>query len=1393
MRAQPSFFEPIRQRASLRWDQLERDPELAGPWHQLFKQVQSPRHVLSELLQNADDAGATEAFVRIEDRAFIFSHNGEDFSKEHFESLCRFGYSNKRALHTIGFRGIGFKSTFSLGDTVELETPTLSVAFTRKRFTEPKWVGSNRKSDGLTQIRVAIGDAHRQREVEKNLQEWVESAVSLLFFKSIRQLRIGDETMFWTRIGPGPVPKTQWMALKSTPDKKYLVAQSAAEAFPDEALSEIRDERLLGGDQVIDLPPCKVEIVLGEDGRLYVVLPTGVRTTLPFASNAPFIQDPARLKIKDPETSPTNRWLLERIGSLAATVMLQWLEKDSLDLPTRSLAYSLYPDDNGGLYSSERASSKIITDAFDAVIEKKDVLLTNHGKLKPAGQCVVVPEELIGVWPEGKSANLLDPEGRPSFSRHVPEDICERLIQSHLVQRISRDDVLAILREKKLPRPATWGKLLALWSYVESEITKDRYYGKFKDVQILPVQGKDELYSAGDIVRLGEKRLLQSDADWDYLATHLLVLNQNWSRFLAEQRRDADVSNDGKAKLMVDSAYAILHAMDLESSSDVSDVVERVAQNFFSRDTADLKDCIRIAQIAAKLGVTVGEKFMYATRKGELRGKSDAIVYDGDGTLEPFFPAEWGSEHFLHSDYVKSFRSCSAEEWRQWVSSGKAGLRTFAPFAKKERNVWGRKKLEGELRSLGLLASPIYSYKTEDYVIQDFDFEKSHWEHWSRLADTDSALWFRVMDRILSQPADSWMEVIGARIIQVAKNGNWKPLAETVPPAWILKFRDLRCLQDSRGLYRKPADLLRRTPETEALMDVEPFIHGRLDVEGTRPLLEMLGVRGSPTGPDRLLASLRALAGSEDPPIQEVEKWYRRLDLMLDTCSTQDSAKIKAAFREEKIILTEGAGWAAAAGVFLSADEVDVPGAAVIRSSVSDLALWRKIGIADHPTADLAIQWLVELPSGAALSQDDLRRVQALLRRHAHRIWNECGHWTNLAGEWVPIDALEYAISMQSLVPWSHLHDWVKQKTADLQRLSAEVTESAPFSNLTHLAAQIEDRFHHQPHFKDDATRELWLNRFGAVLCRIELEGEEETARLRSLANELAETVWQAAPGLEIVPYINGTPAGTPRRAEIVWLNRVLYVDKLPKARLASLVPDRLGKSFGRADVTAALNYCFGRSSEEVSEYLEENFKLAARGTLSSGTSETDSPVEVPSNNGIGLSGPAGDPAVNAEADDLDLPEAEGPNGDPVEPESGKVNPPNVRAHPRSVKPCIMERYARSRGFRKTGNDHFVHPDGYRIVSEPGDLFPWVRRTAGGEIIGHYWAKDHCLELEPLQIEAEVWALIDSSPGSYALVLASPQGDPVEVPGARILAMRDGGKLTLYPATYRLVYSDQDG
>ena len=88
-----------------------------------------------------------------------------------------------------------------------------------------------------------------------------------------------------------------------------------------------------------------------------------------------------------------------------------------------------------------------------------------------------------------------------------------------------------------------------------------------------------------------------------------------------------------------------------------------------------------------------------------------------------------------------------------------------------------------------------------------------------------------------------------------------------------------------------------------------------------------------------------------------------------------------------------------------------------------------------------------------------MRRVKTLASRYPTRVWEDCGHWLNLAGEWVSSDIFTYALSMQTLTRWSHLHQWVRQKTADFQMLSAELNETDPFNVLPPLAAQIEERF----------------------------------------------------------------------------------------------------------------------------------------------------------------------------------------------------------------------------------------------------------------------------------------------------------------------------------------------
>lgn len=1392
----PDYFRSIQERATKRWDQLEADPELAGPWHQLFKQVQSPRHILSELLQNADDAGASEARVSIEGDRFVFEHNGEDFIEAHFASICRFGYSNKRALHTIGFRGIGFKSTFSLGDRVELFTPTLAVAFERVRFTQPHWIDSRHPTTGTTRVEVAIANPLLRREVEKNLDEWLKSPVSLLFFKKIRRLQIGDSEVHWQSLGSGPIAESEWMALDEKAEDPFLLVRSREESFPAEALDEIRKERMLGAEDSGDFPPCRVEIVLGAKGRLYVVLPTGVETALPFACNAPFIQDPARLKIKDPETSPTNRWLLNRAGELAASAMMEWLEQTKTGPQDRADAYGLLPDVDREAASLEGACGAIVELAFDAAIEGRPMLLTEEGSLVEAKAAITVPRPVFDIWPADQAMALLDAKSRPALCQHVSAKNRTKLVHWGLIEEFSKSDLLERLRSNHLPKPATWRHLLNLWIYIAPEVTGWQCHDA-DALRIVPVQGKEVLYAASEIVRLGEKKLLQSEEDWEFLASHLIVLNQNWTRFLADQRRDK--AEGGTRNDPVEAAFAVLEEIGLDGTSDVNAVIERVAADYFGSGQPKLVECVQLAQIAAKLGVTIGDSFRYACADRTLRGIGKGVLFDENGGLEELLPEAARKTQLLHGDYVASFKSCTREDWLRWVSSGRSGLQTMAPLVQKRQSLYGRQQLTWEVQARGARSALYYPYVTNQFVVEDWDFPADYWRHWEGLAKTDAGIWAKIVGKILDQRDIYWSRAVNARFSQVATTGSTRSVSsDRLLTDWLLKLRAKPCLPDTRNMIQLPADLVRRTPETEALIDVEPFVHGLLDRETTRPLLDLLGVRSTPSGPGRLLDRLRALAKSDRAPAHEVEKWYRRLDQMLDGCSTVDAQNIRAAFKAEKLILAQDGTWVTSGGIFLAGDEEDVPGAAVVRASVLDLSLWHRVGVADRPSADLALQWLGTLASGKALSADDARRVRTLLVRYPTRIWEECGHWLNLVGEWAPVESLAYGLSMQTLFRWSHLHEWVKRKTADFQRLSGEIVQALPFSALSALSDLVEERFNQPSLLAGMEDRRAWLTAFGAQLGRIELADAAETVRVRALAEAIAVTAWVQTPKLEVVPYLDGVPAGTARLTDILWLEGKLFVSPLSKAKLAKRVPEEIGRNLS-ADIRAALAYAFERSPADIREYLEENFTLGPEHIVVAPMAQPA--TEPDDDDGIdGVAEEANSDGEPVAGEDLYLEEDEPETQPTAGPSAGEPERELIetevttrpRAAPKPPRPSVMARFALAQGYKADGEDRFFHADGSWIGRGNGTRFPWERRSAGGEILRHYYPKDHCLEHEPLQLEADVWGLLDQKPDLYSFILINPEGGPVEMTGARLRALRDGGELTIHPATYRLVYDLDD-
>lgn len=99
----------------------DKDGMLRRALERIIQLYTDKSHFVYELLQNAEDAGATQIkFIQYEDCLEVL-HDGHPFSLDNLQGLCDIGKSDKIGdLNQIGEFGVGFKSVFGICETVRL-------------------------------------------------------------------------------------------------------------------------------------------------------------------------------------------------------------------------------------------------------------------------------------------------------------------------------------------------------------------------------------------------------------------------------------------------------------------------------------------------------------------------------------------------------------------------------------------------------------------------------------------------------------------------------------------------------------------------------------------------------------------------------------------------------------------------------------------------------------------------------------------------------------------------------------------------------------------------------------------------------------------------------------------------------------------------------------------------------------------------------------------------------------------------------------------------------------------------------------------------------------------------------------------------------------------------
>jgi len=336
-------------------------------------------HFVYEILQNADDYGATTVTFRLNKNELVIEHNGIPFEEENVKAISYFGKSTSRDdLVKTGRFGLGFKSVFAFtaSPTIESGDENFEIygLYRLKALPHPHDLG-------IEQTRIRLPFNHMEKR-----PDYVETLVAKekAFDKiSYRLKNLDITTLLFTR----NILEIKWNVQDKEVDYEaghYL----RGDKFKKDVNGQLQTRRteITDGDtlhtylvfsrpikwQGEDHKPVDVAFYLDESGEtkviysskkaLFVLFPTTVNTNMGFLMNGPF-RTPAHRETVS-QDDEFNQFLTEEIAKLLCRSLLDIREKGLLSvslLETLPIRTDVFPHD-GMFFSIAQAVREALMD-----------------------------------------------------------------------------------------------------------------------------------------------------------------------------------------------------------------------------------------------------------------------------------------------------------------------------------------------------------------------------------------------------------------------------------------------------------------------------------------------------------------------------------------------------------------------------------------------------------------------------------------------------------------------------------------------------------------------------------------------------------------------------------------------------------------------------------------------------------------------------------------------------------------------------------------------------------------------------------------------------------------------------------------------------------------------
>lgn len=354
----------------------------------IFKEVYSDRaHFVSELLQNAEDAHATQIFFKLFDDKLEVCHDGSPFDEQDVIAICAIKKGTKKYdLNKIGEHGIGFKSVYAYTDAPEIYSG--SESFKIKNYIRPykihlisptaPWTTRFIFPFNTKEILPKIA----YKEIGCSLSTL--SANPLLFLRNLTEIKYklpGATEGIYRREActRGSARQVDVIAQSNGTETResWLIFERQVAVSPKTKTVSVEVAFRLEAERKAD--KISERIISIKDSPLVVYFPTEKETKLGFLIQGPYRTTPARDNI--PKDDAWNKTLVKETAALIGDILpeiknlgllsvsfLEALPIRTEDFPSDSMFYpiaeavrdklikeELLPADDGSFVSAENA------------------------------------------------------------------------------------------------------------------------------------------------------------------------------------------------------------------------------------------------------------------------------------------------------------------------------------------------------------------------------------------------------------------------------------------------------------------------------------------------------------------------------------------------------------------------------------------------------------------------------------------------------------------------------------------------------------------------------------------------------------------------------------------------------------------------------------------------------------------------------------------------------------------------------------------------------------------------------------------------------------------------------------------------------------------------------